>query len=337
MPLQDGDLFLIDNNKKIAGENLFNGSYDDKWMMIQSGSSTFKVKVGDLCGKAGNNRYCLVNRGSNSYKALVSDVCDTFNSGGGPGGRPETPWINYYWMVYAYSMEARGGANTQVDSMGLCGTGDNLYYNGGLPPGDQYGFHMGNTGSQEFTFQASQGNIEFSANEILTSSSGRTKVCRSPQKVVMSKITETDGKTYATTNKEFAPGSKWRFTVNWIYHGAQVTMTKTKSSSTHSGHQVIESSTESATHNFTIPCSNSGSTATAFLIMPFGNARYKEIEYSYSPAPKYGGKPYISSHSGRQPVEICETDLGFNGDIEVNVESPTGPVYIVACYWTMSY
>lgn len=335
MPLQDGDLFLIDNNKKIAGENLFNGSYDEKWMMIQSGSSTFKVKVGDLCEKAGANRYCLVNRGANSYKALVSDVCDTFNSGGGgPGGRPQIPWDKVFWMVYADSERGLFGAQTHIANRGLCGTGDNVY-NNVLPSGDQYGFHMGNTGSQAFTFQADQGFIAFSANEILTSSSGQTKVCRSSQKVVMSKIIDMDGKTSATINGGYY-GTKYRFTANWIFHGAQVTMTKAKSNSTHSGHQVIESGTESATHNFTIPCSNSGSTSTAFLIIAFGSKL--RVEYSYSPAPKYGGSPYLKSHSGRQAVEICETDLGFNGNIEVNADNGSdGPIYVVACYWTMSY
>lgn len=333
MPLQDGDLFLIDNNKKIAGENLFNGSYDDKWMMIQSGSSTFKVKVGDLCGKAGNNRYCLVNRGANSYKALVSDVCDTFASSG-PGGRPQTPWGNVYWMVYADSEKGIFGGQTTISNRGLGGAGDNVY-NNQLPSGDQYGFHMGNVGSQVFVFQADQGAIEFHANEILTSSSGNTKVCKSPKQVVMSRITDSDGKTSSLLDKGFN-GTKFRFNVNWIFHGAQVTMTKAKSNSTHSGHQVIESTPESPTHNFTIPCSNSGSSSTAFLIIAFGQ-RFKNAEFSYSPAPKYGGEPYLRSHSGKQPVELCETDLGFNGNIEVTVENPDGPIYVVACYWTMSY
>lgn len=335
MPLQDGDLFLIDNNKKIAGENLFNGSYDDKWMMIQSGSSTFKVKVGDLCEKAGDNRYCLVNRGANSYKALVSDVCDTFNpqDSGGPGGRPQIPWDKVFWMVYGDSEKGLFGGQTTISNRGICGTGDNKY-NNVLPSGNQYGFHMGNVGSQAFTFQADQGFINFASNEILTSSSGQTKVCKSPSQVVMSKIVETDGKTSALLDKGWH-GTKFRFTANWIFHGAQVTMTGAKSNSTHSGHQVIESSTESTTHNFTIPCSNSGSTSTAFLIIAFGQRQ--RAEYSYSPAPKYGGEPYLRSHTGKQAVELCETDLGFSGNIEVTVENPDGPIYVVACYWTMSY
>jgi len=336
MPLQDGDLFLIDNNKKVVGENLFSGSYDDKWMMIQDGANTYKVKVGDLCDKAAANRYCLVNRGATSYKALVSDVCDTFKPGGGPGGRPEVPWDKVLWMVNANYEKGLFGKGTLVENRGLTGVGDNVFL-GTLPSNDQHGYSFYNNGSGPFTFNSeSQGSISFAAVPI--TDNGQTFVARSTSKFRMSSAVETDTKSTGYLDKGWY-GTKQRFHCSWIFHGAQIVQTNAKTRSSHSGHTALDSEGLSESHSFTIPCSNSGNTATCFIVMLLGGGRRDDIEAQYSPPPKFGGLPYSRGYAGPRTsifIELCETDLGFNGDIEAKIKA-TGPCYAVCVYWTVSY
>ena len=97
MALQDSDIFLIHgpstanpgSSYQIQAKDLFSGTYDDYYVLVNEESSSYKCKVGDLFYKAetrgGLDRILLVNRGDKSYRVTLTEILDKYGSFAAPG------------------------------------------------------------------------------------------------------------------------------------------------------------------------------------------------------------------------------------------------------------
>ena len=89
MPIQDNDLFLIDDGgtpKKVTAANLLancEGSYADKFLLINDNSdNSYKMKASNLKAKLAESttRWMMVERGGVSYKAQNTTLAEYFAS-----------------------------------------------------------------------------------------------------------------------------------------------------------------------------------------------------------------------------------------------------------------
>ena len=89
MPIQDSDLFLIDDGgtpKKVTAANLLancEGSYADKFLLINDNSdNSYKMKASNLKAKLAESttRWMMVERGGVSYKAQNTTLAEYFAS-----------------------------------------------------------------------------------------------------------------------------------------------------------------------------------------------------------------------------------------------------------------
>lgn len=96
MPIQDNDLFLIDDGgtpKKVTASNLLancEGSYADKFLLINDNSdNSYKMKASNLKAKLAESttRWMMVERGGVSYKAQNTTLAEYFAS--------VSYWYNY--------------------------------------------------------------------------------------------------------------------------------------------------------------------------------------------------------------------------------------------------
>ena len=96
MPIQDNDLFLIDDGgtpKKVTAANLLancEGSYADKFLLINDNSdNSYKMKASNLKAKLAESttRWMMVERGGVSYKAQNTTLAEYFAS--------VSYWYNY--------------------------------------------------------------------------------------------------------------------------------------------------------------------------------------------------------------------------------------------------
>lgn len=99
MALQDSDIFLIQgpeganpgSSYRVQAKDLFGGPYDNYYVLVNEGSSSYKCKVGDLFYKAEKNgnidRILLVNRGDKSYQVTLAHILDKYGSFAAPGQR----------------------------------------------------------------------------------------------------------------------------------------------------------------------------------------------------------------------------------------------------------
>ena len=154
----------------------------------------------------------------------------------------------------------------------------------------------------------------------------------------MSQVNELD--TGTTTYVGGPLNSPWaeRFVTGWIFHGAQV-LFNGRSGSTHTNHTVIEKTDSQLEHTFVIPCTNTSSSSTAAYIFVIGGGGGPE--FTYAPAPKYGGGAYLASYAGPggNSQNFIETDLNFSGNISATVKAASGgsAFQAICCYWTVNY
>ena len=122
MPIQDNDLFLIDDGgtpKKVTAANLLancEGSYADKFLLINDNSdNSYKMKASNLKAKLAESttRWMMVERGGTSYKAQNTTLAEYFAS------------VSYWTSVM--------GGNVRTESDGVEGTSidDGYHYSFG--------------------------------------------------------------------------------------------------------------------------------------------------------------------------------------------------------------
>ena len=122
MPIQDNDLFLIDDGgtpKKVTAANLLancEGSYADKFLLINDNSdNSYKMKASNLKTKLAESttRWMMVERGGVSYKAQNTTLAEYFAS------------VSYWTSVM--------GGNVRTESDGVEGTSidDGYHYSFG--------------------------------------------------------------------------------------------------------------------------------------------------------------------------------------------------------------
>lgn len=321
-------------------------------VMIQTpgGSTVQKSTIGQIVSGSGADKvYTATNAigyvagNDKVFEVQINGLTDRGDGGPPPivgpdppaGGDPETQWGPVLTMLHQYFDDNPTGAGGGlISNTGFRGLGDNKVLNQ-LPSNDQYVFGIRNIGSTGVTLELDQGN--FSSEDQQLASAPSTIVSRSSSKVSMSRVIDSDTKTRTFTGGQLNQPWSQRFAAAWIFHGAGM-LFGGMSGSYHSGHTIIERTGAELEHTFEIPCSNSGSSATAAYIFVIGSGA--SVDFSYSPPPKYGGAEHLSGYKGpgANPMNWIETAMGFNGAIHVSVKKDSGtPYQLCCCYWKISY